>query len=261
MKKIAVVTACLAALMMFLPSQLPAPGMPTFDVLKTCVMEGEQWYYKIVVTNTNTYNLPILVTAHDGGAQLFTNQEVLPGQPFTFEYGHSSSCPASANTVEVTSIFTNPAYSYTSSGSSTARCTCIGDGCTLTWGFWKTHSKYGPAPYAATWDLLDEDATFFLSTLTYHQTLWEDPGGRNAYYILAHQYIAAVLNKLKGASVPQGVADAITGAEALFNQYTPGQVSQKSAGAIRAQFVYWAEILDNYNNGQLGPEHCDAIVR
>lgn len=258
MKKLAVVVGCLAALLMFLPSQLPAPGSPTFTVNKTCVMEGTQWYYKIVVTNTSYY--PILVTGYDGGVPLFVNQEVLKDQSFTHEYGHASSCPASSNTVEVTSTFRDIA-GYTSSGSSTAKCTCIGDGCTLTWGFWKTHSKYGPAPYAATWDLLDEDATFFLSTLTYHQTLWEDPGGRNAYYILAHQYIAAVLNRLKGASVPQGVADAITGAEALFNQYTPGQVSQKSAGAIRARFVYWAEILDNYNNGELGPEHCDAIVR
>ena len=40
---------------------------------------------------------------------------------------------------------------------------CYG-GCTLTQGYWKTHSEYGPAPYDDTWALLPAgaDSPFFL---------------------------------------------------------------------------------------------------
>ena len=65
--------------------------------------------------------------------------------------------------------------------------TCA-DGCTLTPGYWKTHSAEGPAPFDDTWDLLGpaaEDTTFFLSGQSYYQALWTAPNG-NAYYILAH---------------------------------------------------------------------------
>ena len=37
-----------------------------------------------------------------------------------------------------------------------------GPGCTLTQGYWKTHSKYGPAPYDSTWALIGEDTGVLL---------------------------------------------------------------------------------------------------
>lgn len=74
------------------------------------------------------------------------------------------------------------------------QCALLG-GCTLTQGYWKTHSKYGPAPYDDAWALLmpnGEDTTFCLSNLSNYTVLWTNPRGGNAYYILAHQFIAAV---------------------------------------------------------------------
>ena len=71
-------------------------------------------------------------------------------------------------------------------------------GCTLTPGYWKTHSTYGPAPYDETWALVGEDTPFFLSGQSYYDVLWTSPAG-NAYYNLSFHYIAAELNDLNGA--------------------------------------------------------------
>ena len=128
-------------------------------------------------------------------------------------------------------------------------------GCTLTPGYWKTHSQYGPAPYDETWALLDfgEDTNFFLSGQTWYQVMWTPPAGGDAYYILAHAYIAARLNLLNGAASVGEVSTALTWAETYFTNNTPGQDLPKS---VRQQIVSFATILDNYNNGLIGPGHC-----
>lgn len=133
-------------------------------------------------------------------------------------------------------------------------------GCTLTPGYWKTHSEFGPAPFDDTWSQLANGAStpFFLSGQTYYEVLWTPPKG-NAYYILAHAYIAAELNQLNGASVPTDVMNAFDSATDLFNTYTPDQVAAfkgKDGTEIRAMFIGLADILDNYNNGLTGPGHC-----
>jgi len=134
-----------------------------------------------------------------------------------------------------------------------------GGGCTHTIGYWKTHSEFGPAPYDETWALLPNGAstTFFLSGQTYYQVAWTAPAG-NAYYILAHQYIAARLNQLDGASIPPAVLAAYNTATTLFNTYTPAYIATlKGNSTLRKQFVNLATTLDNYNNGITGPGHCD----
>ncbi|MDF2731105.1 MAG: hypothetical protein K0T01_2895 [Acidimicrobiia bacterium] len=143
----------------------------------------------------------------------------------------------------------------TSRRSSSADVTCAG-GCTLTPGYWKTHSINGPAPYDDTWAQIGEGTAFFTSGKTYYQALWTAPGG-NAYYILAHAYIAAELNILNGASVPTNVQTAFDSATALFGTYTPAQIAAlRGNSPIRAQFTSLAGILDGYNNGLTGPGHC-----
>jgi hypothetical protein len=131
---------------------------------------------------------------------------------------------------------------------------CAG-GCTLTPGYWKTHSEFGPAPYDDTWAQLPNGAStaFFLSGQTWYQVLWTPPQGGNAYYILAHQYIAAELNMLNGAASTAEVDAALTWAESFFNTYTP---SSKLSKTVRASAISYAELLDNYNNGLVGPGHC-----
>jgi hypothetical protein len=134
---------------------------------------------------------------------------------------------------------------------------CAG-GCTLTQGYWKTHSEFGPAPYDATWAQLPNGAStpFYLSGQSYHQVLWAAPRG-NAYYNLAHQYIAAQLNFLNSAD-PSAAQAAFDSATALLQAYTPAQIGAlRGNSAIRAQFTSLAGTLDAYNNGQIGPGHCD----
>jgi hypothetical protein len=132
---------------------------------------------------------------------------------------------------------------------------CAG-GCTLTQGYWKTHSKYGPAPYDDTWDLRDGgDAPFFGTGKSYYQILWTVPKGGNAYYILAHQYIAAELNQLNGADVPVEVQIAMGQAETLLIQYQD-DLSIPKKGGDRELAISLYELLDAYNNGYIGPGHC-----
>lgn len=138
---------------------------------------------------------------------------------------------------------------------------CVG--CTLTQGYWKTHSAYGPAAHPdTTWLELAEgpDTPFFLSGQSWYQVLWTPPAGGNAYYILAHQYIAARLNMLNGASSTPAVDAALAGAEILFGAYTPSEAAAlkgKYAKEIRNSFLGYAGILGSYNEGLIGPGHCD----
>jgi hypothetical protein len=126
-------------------------------------------------------------------------------------------------------------------------------GCTLTQGYWKTHSHYGPAKKTdETWDLVGgPDAPFFLSGQSYFEVLWTAPRG-NSYYSLAHQYIAAELNQLAGAS-GAAVAEEFALATELLEAYAPAQVKSRE---LRHQMLSLAAILDDYNNGLLGPGHC-----
>jgi hypothetical protein len=131
---------------------------------------------------------------------------------------------------------------------------CAG-GCTLSPGYWKTHSRYGPAPYDDTWAQINsgvgEDTPFFNSGQSYYEVLWTNPKG-NPYYILAHQWIAVTLNNLNGADT-SAVTAAMGQADVFFYSVTPGDHFTK---VERQQMLEIAEMLDNYNNGYIGPGHC-----
>src|SRR5262245_29302757 len=122
-------------------------------------------------------------------------------------------------------------------------------GCTLTQGFWKTHASDWPSGS-------DPNSTFFLSGNTWIGVLGVSPQG-NAYYILAKQYIAAVLNGLGGASAPANVQAAIAGAGAYFAANAP---TPAPSGATRTQLTTWGTLLDNYNRGVVGPGHCGGVA-
>lgn len=128
-------------------------------------------------------------------------------------------------------------------------------GCTATLGYWKTHSTYGPASKPdATWNLVGgPDAAFFSSGMSWYQLFWTPVGG-NAYINLAHQYMAARLNILAGASSTTQVDAAIAWATTFFSTYTPSSTLTK---AVKNQALAYAGLLDDYNNGRIGPGHCD----
>ncbi|MBN2329623.1 MAG: hypothetical protein JXR73_20955, partial [Candidatus Omnitrophica bacterium] len=138
-------------------------------------------------------------------------------------------------------------------------------GCTLTQGYWKTHTKYNSPPRDDTWDELSEgeDTTFFLSGQSYYDVMWFKHQG-NAYYILARQYIAATLNSLAGASVPAEVQEALGDATTFFETYVPSYFDKanlkgkegKEVRDIANDAKSLAGLLDQYNNGLIGPGHC-----
>ena len=68
------------------------------------------------------------------------------------------------------------------------------------------------------------------------------------YFILAHQFIAAELNVAAGASIPEDVENAWLAAKAYFEGKTTPE---------RNELIKWAGLLDDYNNGKVGPGHCD----
>jgi hypothetical protein len=178
--------------------------------------------------------------------------------PKTFTYSrwiHFDVC--GDYTVDNTASFTTNDTGATGSASwtVTVHVPCAG-GCTLTQGYWKTHSDRGPAPYDDGWKqvgALEEDTLFFNSGTTWYEVFWTAPAG-NAYYVLAHQYMAAKLNVLNGASSTPAVDAAIAGAEALFN--AQGVNDTTLSRAERTLALAYAYTLDQYNNGYIGPGHC-----
>jgi len=117
-------------------------------------------------------------------------------------------------------------------------------GCTFTQGYYKNKGS-GLLPAG----------NFFLSGQTWLAVLETAPKGGNAYYILAHQYIAASMNS-KSASVPTAVATAIANATIYFGKATPNDWSANGSYS-KDQLTGWSDLLDSYNNGKVGPGHCD----
>lgn len=131
---------------------------------------------------------------------------------------------------------------------------CGGDGCTYTIGYWRTHTKYGPAKKRdSVWDTLGEDTTFHKSGQSYYTVINSSSAG-GAYYTLARQFIAATLNINAGASLPLNVKQAITDSTILFQNYTPSEV--KKSKTITNTFISYVGLLTSYNEGVIGPGHC-----
>ncbi len=271
MKTAAIALCCLACALL-LPSSLPAPGYPCIDVTKQCtdpLNSDGLILFSGTVRNCGAYALSEVTVVDDNGTPgvpaddvaVFSAATLDPGVTASFSGSYLPASSPSTDTVTATGSY--PAFGFTATDTASATCKWLTEGCSLTYGYWKTHSKYGPAPYDNAWALLlpaGEDSPFFLSGKTYIEVLGTEPRG-NPYFSLAHQFIAAQLNILNGAAMPAEVLGAWNAAGALFESYAPGQVTQKGAGALRAQFSALALVLDDYNMGVTGPGHCNGIER
>ncbi|WP_143571051.1 hypothetical protein [Tessaracoccus sp. ZS01] len=129
--------------------------------------------------------------------------------------------------------------------------------CTLTLGYWKTHSHSGPAAhYDDGWSnvgALEENTMFYSSGQTWLQVFNTPPAG-NAYYILAQQYMAAWLNVHDGADSTAAVDSALAQADTLFSSLS-GTTLTRQQTTLAKQL---AGTLASYNEGLIGPGHCDA---
>ena len=120
-------------------------------------------------------------------------------------------------------------------------------GCTLTVGYWKNHAW--PSDF---W-FMEEVSTmnFFDTPYTWQGILGVEPKG-DAYFILAHQYVAARLNQIgDGSYVPPEVVKTLQSAHDYFSM-SPSARATVSRNTITS----WANLLDQYNNGKLGVPHC-----
>ncbi|MBS2212852.1 hypothetical protein KEM09_15650 [Carboxylicivirga mesophila] len=136
------------------------------------------------------------------------------------------------------------------------------DGCTLTQGYWKNHTGDGPGNQTNAWQGATQPDTPFNATQTYLEVLETSAAGGNPYYILAHQYIAALLNVENGPvdlnNWPD-VKEAFDNAAELFDNDGVDDVvpEQTFTEQQKSDMVNWSTVLDLFNNGILGSGHCD----
>ncbi len=206
------------------------------------------------------------VTLSDDKHATPSGQLCAPQSPKTYTYTidvgkkTSATCGSSTYTNTATFVSTEDATEKGSDSHSVAVSVtgCGGggggepDGCTLTQGYWKTHSLAGPAPYDDNWlnvGPAGSSTPFFGTAATWYTVLWTAPKGGNVYYQLAHQYAAAILNQKNGAVVPDDVKTALEWTTIKFGTWDLGAVS----GADRTQAAKYATLLESYNSGVL---HC-----
>jgi hypothetical protein len=120
-------------------------------------------------------------------------------------------------------------------------------GCTLTQGYWRTHNSEASVPaLQESWPIAEDTQMCGMAWL---DILHSEPNG-DAWLILAHQYIAARLNVSSGASTTADVDVAMSSAADYLDACA---VSDADRDAVLAA----SELLDAYNNGEVGPGHCE----
>ena len=183
--------------------------------------------------------------------------KITPGHPFELR-------SAEASVVGPILVSDNPSCPDLGYGDDELLIECSSPDCPLSAGYWKNHSYCGAASRDETWDYLlpdQEDTLFFLSGQTYCEVMLTAPRG-NAYYTLAHQYIAVELNVLAGRLENSLVDDAMSDAAELFENYTPEEVAAfkgKRGKRTRSDFRVLAAILGAYNENLDGVYQIDGL--
>jgi hypothetical protein len=121
----------------------------------------------------------------------------------------------------------------------------LAQNCTFTIGYWKNHPEEWPA------------TSLMLGSVNYTDVellaILNQPAGGNKLIILAHQLIAAKLNLLNGAD-PSAAAATIAAADALIGSLVCPPIGSDSLPDDPANG--YANLLDDFNNGIIGPGHC-----
>jgi hypothetical protein len=138
------------------------------------------------------------------------------------------------------------------------------EGCTLTIGFWKTHAGFGPqddvvTPLLPIW-LGDAGGTKSIAVINAtiaHDILLMNVYGHqdNGITKLYAQLLGAKLNIASGAS-GSAVSNTISRADEFLadNDWTDWD---SLSGSMQSRILRWQTKLDEYNNGLVGPGHCD----
>lgn len=127
--------------------------------------------------------------------------------------------------------------------------------CQFTQGYWQNRAENANDPSTEVW-LLIRDDVFYSSGLSYRQVLMV-PSQGNAYWILAHQLVAAEANYMLGAQAPSLVSDALARANQLMSQYTPAQIAaMPKSSELRQELIALSRVLDDWNNALIGTGEC-----
>jgi hypothetical protein len=121
----------------------------------------------------------------------------------------------------------------------------LAQNCTFTVGYWKNHPEEWPVTNL-TLGNVNYTAAQLLDILN------ESSSG-NKFLLLAHQLIAAKLNIQNGAD-PSSVSATIANADALIGNLVPPPIG--SDDLPNNPTVGYANQLDDFNNGLIGPGHC-----
>lgn len=122
-------------------------------------------------------------------------------------------------------------------------------GCTLSKGFYATHSKYEKKPALKIPWLLSEDT--LLCGKKWYDLMNKTPKSGDAWLILAQQWIAAKLNVALGASTGPIIDAAISNGESMLSNNCSG-ISK----SLRQTALEYSLLLEDYNNGFTGPGQC-----
>jgi hypothetical protein len=124
----------------------------------------------------------------------------------------------------------------------------LAENCTFTLGYWKNHTGVWPV------------SNLTLGTVNYNATqllqILNQPAQGNKLTILAHQLIAAKLNIANGAN-PATVSTTIANADALIGNLVVRPIGTGNLPSSPA--VGYANTLDDFNNGLIGPGHCGEV--
>jgi hypothetical protein len=181
-----------------------------------------------------------------------------------FDNGASASCidPLQCGTAYVFRAFAHANSSLNRSDftpplqCSTLPCEQPGNNCTYTQGFWKTHGPEGcvTGNNINVWPV----TSLTIGTVSYTDlelcSILQTPAGGNGLVALAHQLIAAKLSIANGAD-GSSVASAIAAADALIGGSIVPPVGSGFLAPSTTSSL--STTLDNYNNGLIGPGHCE----
>jgi hypothetical protein len=136
--------------------------------------------------------------------------------------------------------------------------------CTRTIGYWKTHDGSGPqedvvTPLLPIWlgNAGGLKSIYVTNTTISHNILSQDVYGspKNGITKLYAQLLGAKLNAANDADI-SSIAAVISAADAFLAMYDWNDWSSLSKAQMN-MVLGWAGTLDDYNNGLIGPIHCD----
>lgn len=123
-------------------------------------------------------------------------------------------------------------------------------GCVYKQGFYKNHNAYSKKSQRIPW-LINENT--LLCNKRWVDIMTTNAKAGDAWTILAQQWITAKLNQAFGASTGTIVDDSLYNSESIL---TLNCSIPKNATSLKAVALENAALLENYNNGLMGPPLC-----